>query len=763
MGIKCRIKKENNLIKEVLAPNGRSSILFNNLSNFIKNKNKALDVWTIAYTPQFKESFGDWERNSNDSLDENGEPFSEDVLIFTSNASIIKEPLTKRDIITLRNSLLNTNVNTIEELFNRLSNAFYINGIFNFSIENAKRSGIYTMDESNNLSSDNFNINTFESFLNKFRAYYLRNNGRNSDLDNVHLNESINPDLIVYRDSYNELGKREMENPYVVEQNIINTVGGIQDRAEFDNQFNNISYNALTERYQNDSSFGDRMYKAYSYLTRMPIMDSSNSSTPVSNQTLSIENNNPLIFDLSPEKVTVIRKKIDVLLQVPANIWTDKKSLVKSSLREIEEDAIEMNIDIIGLSNRYESKTQEQIENFLSSMDIFLSDAVRGEITSEFNDAYITFFDVSNEPHMTAIALPQRMRDNSLVYINNKYDSETSTFENDSLLKINDNVYHKIDNSIPLNELYDNLYSIATLNPDLLPRKMFYPAAFDKNGFSQEKLSRLENKSKVINSFKKYVASIMPYYPISPQVENMIVYKAIFGYNLLPNTPSIERDDFSNRYYNITGSSYSTLYVFPNQFRQYVLKEKLNNSDLYNNVLSKFRTNGMNISLYQNDYLSKQDIDMLLPKGKIRTELINYSLLSTDSAFDNLFSLRNKNYYPITREMNSALYASYPGLLEPFTGQISYIDGNPNQIRAKNVFDDYINIHDSSYEKIAQDGTDSIYSILPRTHNGFIVVNNESIKSAKTLDSYKQFEIKEGSFIKERKLYREADISQYQC
>jgi len=77
---KCSIIKDpvSDKILEVLAPNGKPSLLYYNALNaFDQDSIKALRAWAVAYTPTFKLRHGDWEiGESIISLDQNGEPTS---------------------------------------------------------------------------------------------------------------------------------------------------------------------------------------------------------------------------------------------------------------------------------------------------------------------------------------------------------------------------------------------------------------------------------------------------------------------------------------------------------------------------------------------------------------------------------------------------------------------------------------------------------------------------------------------------------------
>jgi len=91
---------ETKEISRVLAPNGQDSQLFKEINNTVSDKEEAIKLWAYAYTDQFKQKFGDWEKLArldltdpgmdevsienlatqfDEKLDENGEPLIEEV------------------------------------------------------------------------------------------------------------------------------------------------------------------------------------------------------------------------------------------------------------------------------------------------------------------------------------------------------------------------------------------------------------------------------------------------------------------------------------------------------------------------------------------------------------------------------------------------------------------------------------------------------------------------------------------------------------
>ena len=116
----CKIKRDsNNEITAVYAPNGKPSILYNSLKDFVNNdKEKALSIWARAYSPNFLYRYGNWLSNIDDNpesltslpnqtpnldTDENGEP----AIKYLSLPEIIYPniPNTEEKIKTFLNSI----------------------------------------------------------------------------------------------------------------------------------------------------------------------------------------------------------------------------------------------------------------------------------------------------------------------------------------------------------------------------------------------------------------------------------------------------------------------------------------------------------------------------------------------------------------------------------------------------------------------------------------------------------------------------------
>lgn len=156
--------KNTNEIKQVLAPNGEESLLYNSINQIEPDKEKALRLWAQVYTPSFKKWFGDWENNPKNSskvIDKNGEP-----LVVYHNSPNVFTTFDKGKIGTTTKNIKNSEDSTLGFFFTSNQSAyqgFVIEGnkypVF-LSIKNPQSGGI----NYNNLPI--FNLNTSEDFKN---------------------------------------------------------------------------------------------------------------------------------------------------------------------------------------------------------------------------------------------------------------------------------------------------------------------------------------------------------------------------------------------------------------------------------------------------------------------------------------------------------------------------------------------------------------------------------------------------------------------
>lgn len=114
--------KETNELEQVLAPNGKDSLLFSGILDIQSDPEQSLRMWAQVYTDAFKNEKGDWETNKEESgvnLDENGEPLIQYITGLNEVAPTDTEDFTKAPSIESQKKTIGNNV--AAELASRIS------------------------------------------------------------------------------------------------------------------------------------------------------------------------------------------------------------------------------------------------------------------------------------------------------------------------------------------------------------------------------------------------------------------------------------------------------------------------------------------------------------------------------------------------------------------------------------------------------------------------------------------------------------------
>lgn len=115
--------KETNELEQVLAPNGKESLLFNGILDIQDDPEQSLKMWAQVYTDSFKKEKGDWETNKEESgvqLDENGEPLIQYITGLNEVAPTNTEDFNKAPSIESQKKAIGNEI--ASELAFRISN-----------------------------------------------------------------------------------------------------------------------------------------------------------------------------------------------------------------------------------------------------------------------------------------------------------------------------------------------------------------------------------------------------------------------------------------------------------------------------------------------------------------------------------------------------------------------------------------------------------------------------------------------------------------
>lgn len=691
MGLKCKITKKQGVIERVAAPNGKNSILYKDALDKHKSQSVAASTWATAYTANFNLYYGDWQRgmSENLTLDENGEPILSDVESYLDNMKGIAPPLTDQDRVSLRSLMISNRIKDIDTLNESLA-SFMKKGAIEVNRKTLTESSLYSLDEINRIMASSVARQNLSDLVARFNNMML---SEPSAKDRYLLSEDLDGDLHSDGETYNEAGKREFINPYRIENDLLQTLGGIKDRSDFDEAVKTLPYESIIEQYFADSSYADEIFNRYSVYDRVNVVDSEGNSASRSAASELVS------YSVYDEKAaSVVRSDIAALSSVAPDVWSDRE-LIMEGLSEIEKNAASMGIDLYGLESAYDAKTQGEIEDFLLGLDTFIASLQPGrDMNTAFFEDYDIFFSRSGEVSQPVILnerekglnMVVRRNDGAVAY------NDVELYNSFGLIRIRGNLFHKVERA-SRDELYDTLYEINSISD-----KPMFPFGDLKGKTREEAIAKIKEWA------NKNVTST--------QSEEMVLNKAIFGFSVSPVTEDVDIQRELNRF--VERSQHDPITPYDNiRLRRLILKEKIKNTPLYNKVLSNivFDPTGFSLHLTSSDPISLKDIE-LETSGELKDLLLRSALHSNDESLQRLFFIEDKQEGYKTAAFYRDLYTRHPSLAPEMN--VSYETLEDGMV--KSYFSgDFVAIGTASggvlMEKAAADGGMSVFAPINYT------------------------------------------------
>jgi hypothetical protein len=368
---KLSINKSSGEVREVRAPNGAHSALYNDALAYTGNSQAALNIWAAAYTPEFA-AFADGRYNA----DGNGEPLLDDVLHFITTT--IGDTLSNADMRDLRNLSASAGGMSPDTFANRMWDAFYGTGIFIVDENRLKQSGLYTEDEIYNILNQSELRDKIRKTLSVLRKTQLS--------ENSSLPEGIkHPAGIVHEARTTVFGKRAAVNPAVVERTLTDVLGGIKDRAAFDQALRTLPYEEIIERYA-DPDYANALFEHYSACTIIPVVEISDKGL----QAYRTANLPFTPFEATPETLS---GAIDVFLQTEApNHVSQADGSTENLINIISRESAHIGVDMTNLPRAYATKSFPDVQDFVASYQTFLN-----KKNNDFANEYNRFFEIKDD------------------------------------------------------------------------------------------------------------------------------------------------------------------------------------------------------------------------------------------------------------------------------------------------------------------------------------------------------------------------------
>jgi len=659
MGISCRVSFKNNAL-EVVDKNGQPSKLYYDALALTGNEDKAIDLWYKAFSQEFTEQV---RLNKDDvTLDE--------VLKFVSANSSFGKSLEPAEIRSIKDIMDKNSFETLSDLYKTLVGIFKPQGIIELDTVKAYQSGLFDLQGLSEI-----NLDEIDDILDKVEGTL-----RVTDIYVAPSSDSSASFIDTSRKTI--LGTPEFISQEEIEQEIVNNVESTKDEKEISSYINSLPYSSFADRFNKEGSF------------RTTILNNISKYTKVN--TLFIVDGKPTTKNLNYYKslVNTINDRnntegliadFEFLSDIDEDVWSQNQDDIKEVLREIEKDQFTENgIDIFGISKF--SSNKFLVIDTLNSLGEMLNNTTNETI---FNFAEKFIKTVPQQSSIISELLPESLEPYSEnIFRVDSALNDSDLFRKFGLLKVSDNIYHKVDLGSRSN-LYEELYQQAKENG--------YPITINA-----------EDKEASLRDLEKYV--LLQDSTVEKDIrEEYMLNKIIFNH---PKTQD------TNDYSQLSDITTDTEYLargFSRDFNDYIVIEKQADSQVYRDTLSKFRVTDSGVSLA----VPIKSIEGL----EFEKELTDYIRLKKDQSMKYLLPSRSTNL----KNRVDLQAINNPASVLNYSRQYAFDNG---LLVTEKVSDNYVNFFGNTYAKVAEDSANSVFKVVPKNLDAnYYVTNTDFITS----------------------------------
>jgi hypothetical protein len=492
-------------------------------------------------------------------------------------------------------------------------------------------------------------------------------------------------------------------------------LGGITDRSEFDadvnrlvdeNEYGAVDWEGWIARYNEDVVMADAIYKRYSRMTRIAVIDFAETG---------VEQSRPERIRRLTEMITrdtsAVRGAIEAAMEAGEETAEEK-------LREVALLSSEHHIDMTDLLARYRERGLAATQAFLGAYSVYLNQGQgieesgeEGDVRALFIRSYEEFFGrrMEESGNEEVVSLPKKMDGLTVVKVRDWYRyPENHLFAQYGLLDIGGGRYQRVSFDETLEELYE-----AVLDKTGEQRQENKDRAETERQREKrmERLKRVVQRQASREEMRGRAGEDGETIGAQELAERVVLYRMIYGYDKTsPNEKT--RDGV----YSASG-----LLDFGMDFYRYMMEEKVRDTDLYRDVLSRFAlTSGVEIK--DGDARTAREVWDGMPEGEMKDRLGRYAMASRNPQLGALAEVVAEDWMAKTedervvddeaigRQKLRELYLNNPSLLPLYDGRVVRDGAAPERkMQTENMFDDFVRMDDGVYEITALDGRVATY------------------------------------------------------
>jgi hypothetical protein len=647
MGLSCRISYSNGRAV-VVDSKGNNSKLYNDLLAYTKNESDALDMWVTAYSREYGRK---------------GEDTNVlDLVKFFDSSVASSQSLTPAEKFQVQDFMRRNNIEYLSDLNKIMTTIFKSGGVFRVNPEAAINSGLFSQEEVRDLS-----LESMKNMLLKIEGQLTKENF------------FVEPEGSEYE--YQDSSKKSIFGTYYkvsqteVDQDILKSIDNFTDVESFYNGIRNLPYEDFVNRFLEDDTFANEIMNRFGNLKKIPKLSFVDGKLNSENNRLYTTINNTIIASLDTKSLEADMEYLD---SIRDSIWSQNFELVSKVLKEVEETFANANIDIVGISEQAD-KRGPVMDLIRAGID--MAQNPNKQTIKSFVAAHKNL--IPSEDTTTIENLPNEYVGYNIVSLyTNK--SEGELFAKHGLIKIGENLYHKVSQDANINDLREYLFQ------EIKSKKFSLP-----ENFRLEK--DLNNKPRVLEDISRYLLSR----EIPKGISNRELYSAYqVAFNHLP----IESREQDLRLITSIRTDVNYLKTtFVADFYNYMLKEKAKNSDVYNSVLSKLE-------------ITDRDIVMISPIKSLEgieysKELQDYIKLQKDSNMKYLVEAKDEL---VSEDL---MMINFPNKKSEFEGDFimegKYVITQPTS-------DNYIKLNNIIYRKgLERDNATMFVQITPKVDSTY--------------------------------------------
>ena len=617
---KCEITFKNNIpVVKTYPKLMRELMVYTN-----NNISQALDLYGITLTDDF--------------INQNIYPTLENILAFNNQDNILNsKQLTKEN----RNDILNISLvnNEVTDFKKDFLETFTVNGVFGFNVDNIKKSQLFS-------EIDIVQLDNIENIY-KIKELYYKLSNTSEEFS------TIKTDIIIGEGLFNK------NNPDIILSEIYKNYAGLTTKKQILDKANDIGDYVLL----NNPELIKKVLKEVRNKQEIPLYETDEYSGDLVAKTDSTYTRLEQTVDISLD-YTSLRSQVEFIKTIPIEYFATSPELIERYFDNIKKQSYDVGIDLLNIDEIFYSKTVNELLDFLDSYYNFLSDLenLNGESLEDsirdFSESYDSFFNKENNEIKDVIDKINREGEFIKLETNR---SEYKLFTENGLLKIDNNIYQKVDNNISIQDLYNILLE----NDFLLP----------KNTLSVKNTPL--NRDILLEDLDKFISNKAQEY--QTEYSDVVNLKKIAAYKLLLN--------IDIKYTTVENGISKNINVdnFIIEFNKEIIKNKKLSDIFY--ISNRGIESRYNIGQYTYNFI-KNELDT-----EMFNSLVSYSKLSGNESLKYISDMSPNNVILNKRDF----YANNLHELDNFQGK--YIKKG-DLLYVKNNINDFIKVKNSLYEKV---------------------------------------------------------------